>query len=211
MSTRLARAAGLLALISFVLAAHLSCSRKSAVHHAPDVTGAISSGLNAPSGGASGDAGATPIPGTPTLIDGAKNTPNPEVPLPMPRTPARAGVDFASNRFVVIFENSPTPEALAPYLSGVTDKGANADAISATDNAPLVEHPYLRKVSANLAAKYGITIFTRVFYRGVNYAALADDFATVGDLDATMLKVLRENKGLVREVCYDVFLHAVSD
>ncbi|MCD6119410.1 S8 family serine peptidase [bacterium] len=197
--------------LAIAMAANLSCSRKSAFHHTPDVTGSISSGLNTPSGCESGDAGTTPIPGAPTLMEGAKNAPNPDIPSPLPRETAQAGIDFASNRFVVIFENSPTPEALAQYLSNEIGGGGDADAVLATDNAPLVDHPYYRKVSANLAEKYGLEILTRVFYKDVNYVALAGDFATVGDLDKTMLKVLRENKGLVREVCYDVYLHAISD
>lgn len=156
------------------------------------------------------DTGLAPVPGEPTLSSGARIVPDRDAEVPLPRTVAQAGVDFASNRFIVIFENQPSSQAIAPYLDGDAP-GTGSDLVSARDNAPLVQHPFLRKVSHNLAAKYGVSEFTRVFYKEVNYAAYeVPTVKSVADLDAIMLKVLNENPGLVREVCYDFYMQAVG-
>lgn len=169
-------------------------------------TPALSSLGDAPVGlqQASGDPGFTVIPGQATLAQGARGLPDDDAAMPMPRQPAQAGTDFASNRFIVIFEQQPQPAALAPYLS----QGPNgaADAVLATDNAPLVQHPFYRKVSANLAGAYGLQLVSRVFYKDVDFAVYELPVDTVGDLDAMMLRVLNENPGLVREVCYDFYV-----
>jgi hypothetical protein len=83
--------------------------------------------------------------------------------------------------------------------------------VLASDNAPLVQHPYLRAVSTELARSYGLTLKTRVFFRDVNFAVYElDSVDDVSQLDAMMRRVLNENRGLVREVCYDYFVYPVS-
>ena len=165
-------------------------------------------GVTAPdSSGGGADNGLSPIPGEPTLLAGAKSAPDNEEQPPLPRQAAQAGIDFASNRFVVLYDENPQPAALAPYL----DPGLSgaADAVRATDNAPLVAHDFFRKVSYNMAAKYGLTLDSRVFYKHVNFAVFTvPQVQSVADLDSAMLKVLHENGGLVREVCYDFYLQA---
>ncbi|MBN2083140.1 S8 family serine peptidase [bacterium] len=145
------------------------------------------------------------VPGTPTLVAGGRRLPVADADQPLPHATAQAGIDFAADRFVVIFENQPAAAALAPYLG--QSAGASADALLATDNVPLVQHQYFRKVSANLAAKYGLALVSRVFYRDINFAVyqlpVVED---VADLDAAMLAVLNDNPGLVREVCYDFYV-----
>lgn len=155
------------------------------------------------------DAGRLPVEGEAGLVGGARVTPDLDAEMPLPHRSAQAGVDFASNRFVVIFESQPSASSLAPYLQGAV--GAGPDVVRSVDNTPLVQHPYFRKVSVNLASKYGLTLSSRVFYKDVNFAVYElPVVGTVGDLDAMMLKVLNENRGLVREVCYDFYLHAVG-
>lgn len=157
-----------------------------------------------------GDPGQTPLPGSPTLSAGARVVPDWEAEVPLPKAVAQAGIDFASNRFIVIFDNAPAGQSFAQYLDGDAP-GTGSDIVHARDNAPLVQHPFFRKVSHNLAAHYGLTEFTRVFYKDVNYAAYGlPQVGNIADLDAMMLKVLRENPGLVREVCYDFYMQAVG-
>jgi hypothetical protein len=96
------------------------------------------------------DAGRVEVPGTPTLSGGARIIPSAEAEVPLPKVAAQAGVDFAGNRFIVIFENQPTSNALATYLDG-DPPGTGSDAVSARDNAPLVQHAFYRKVSHNVA------------------------------------------------------------
>ena len=155
------------------------------------------------------DSGAREIPGAAELGSGAGLIPVDVSSLPAPRTAAKAGVDFASNRFIVFFEDIALPSALAPYLGN----GANgqADSVRATDNSPLVQHPYLRKVSVNLADAYGLSLVSRVFYKDVKFAVYElSDVSDVAQLDAAMLQVLGENQGLVREVHYDYYVRAVE-
>ena len=180
------------------------------------------------------DPGTQVLPGSPTLIEGARITLDASEPLPPAPSSAQAGVDFASNRFVCLFETSPTALALAPYLGGGGDgpeqqpeqpvsvpqpeEGKGVGSLSGTgpisgdgevlptDNLPLVQHPYYRLVSENLAAKYGLEIDRRVFYKGLDFAVCRlPSVSEVADLDAMMLQVLRENVGLVRAVEYDFF------
>ncbi len=155
------------------------------------------------------DPGAIPVPGTAGLLGGARAVPDADAEVPAPRRTAQAGVDFASNRFIAILENQPEPDAMAPYMGNGTDGGA--DLLRASDNAPLVQHPFFRRISSNLAAAYGLSIYGRVFYKDVNFVVLElPSVETAADLDAIMLKVLGENRGLVREVCYDMFAEAVG-
>lgn len=149
------------------------------------------------------DAGQQMLPGDATLASGLRNVPDPSAEQPLPKQTARAGVDFASNRFVVVFENQPDPAALANYMGG----GAVADLVTARDNAPLVQHPFLRRVSHNLASQYGLHLYGRVFFRDVNFAAYeVPGLSDVSQLDAMMQRVLSENRGLVREVNYDFYV-----
>lgn len=153
------------------------------------------------------DPGQNPIPGEPSLAAGARTIPDTTAEVPLPRAAARAGVDFASNRFIVIFDPQPQAAALAPYL----DPGPQqqADRVRTTDNAPLVNHTFFRKVSANLAPKYGLILGSRVFFKDVCFAVFElPQIQDVKELDAVMLRVLNENRGLVREVCYDFYVQA---
>lgn len=153
------------------------------------------------------DPGMQRIPGAPSLVAGARTTPDPSADVSLPKATAQAGVDFASNRFIAIFEPQPQAVAVAPYLD--PGKLQQADAVRSTDNAPLVDHPFFRKVSLNLAAKYGLVLGSRVFFKDVCFAVFElPQVQDVQDLDAVMLQVLRENRGLVREVCYDFYLQA---
>ena len=153
------------------------------------------------------DPGLREVPGEATLAAGVSLVPDPEMAGPPAHAVAQAGVDFASNRFIAVFEDSPVPAALAPYLTG--PEGSGVDAVLPTDNAPLVDHPYFRKVSVNLAQAYGLGLGSRVFYQDVNYAVYElTEVTSVDDLDTMMLRVLNENAGLVREVCYDYYLSA---
>ncbi len=146
------------------------------------------------------------IPGIPALAEGASNLAGPRESLPMPKFAARAGIDFPADRFNVIFENSPSAQALAEYLSGDAE-GEGANAAFEKDNRPLVSHPYFKMVSVNLAAKYGLEIDRRVFFRGVNFVTYkAKDIDDAAKLDAIMMKVLTENRGLVAEVGYDFYV-----
>jgi subtilisin family serine protease len=149
------------------------------------------------------DAGLLQLPGDASLAAGLRNVPDPSAEQPMPRQTARAGVDFASNRFVVVFENQPDPAALSAYMGG----GTAADIVTPRDNAPLVQHQFLRRVSHNLATQYGLSIYGRVFFRDVNFAAYeVPGLSDVSQLDAMMQRVLSENRGLVREVNYDFYV-----
>jgi subtilisin family serine protease len=149
----------------------------------------------------------TQVPGSPELTAGARNVPDASAQVPLPRQAAQAGVDFASNRFVVIFDPQPQATAIAQYLN--PGPANQADAIRPQDNAPLVQHSFFRKVSYNLAAKYGLNLGTRVFYKNVCFAVLElPQVRGVKALDALMRRVLNENPGLVREVCYDFYLQA---
>ncbi len=211
MNNRAINIAFLSLLIAGIFSAAVSCSRS--IVGSGGIDGSIlpeSEIASIESPAVEFDEGAQKISGVPSLADGARNSPNPEQWQPSERTPSVAGVDFASNRFVVIFENDPIPIATAQYLGNLTLTGGDADAVRATDNAPLVQHDFYRKVSANLADKYGLDIFTRVFYRGLNYAVYRVSVDDVAQLDEIMLRVLRENVGLVREVRYDVFVKAVG-
>ena len=153
------------------------------------------------------DEGLVEIPGDPTLLAGISNLPSPGESWPMSRTTAVAGVDFASNRFIVIWENQPDPAALAVFLGG----SQNANVVRALDNAPLVDHPYFRRVSHNLADHYGFSEFNRVFFHDVNFSTFeVSSIADVSQLDALMQRVLNENVGLVREVGYDFIIEVSS-
>jgi hypothetical protein len=160
---------------------------------------------------ADADPGARYVPGDPELASGLRILPDPDVDsLPPPRRPAVAGVDFAADRFIAIFEKSPQAPALAPYLTG-SPEGQGDDAVRPDDNAPLVRHPYFRQVSVALARKYGLSLHSRVFYKDVNFAVYeVPGVETAADLDAAMRRVFAENVGLVREVCYDYFVKAVG-
>ncbi|MCC7476897.1 S8 family serine peptidase [bacterium] len=149
------------------------------------------------------------LPGQPGLYEGAFNTPDPAALMPQPKKAAQAGLDFAADEFVVIFENKPEAAALAPYLGQGSD--GRADLLRATDNEPLVRHDYFRRVSANLASAYGLELGSRVFFKDVNFAVLRlPAVEDVAELDAAMLRLLRENRGLVREVCYNMFVQTVG-
>ena len=153
------------------------------------------------------DAGRIELPGEPGLLGGLRNVPDPDADLPLPKVTASAGVDFASNRLVVIWEAQPDPAALAPFLGG----GPSSDLKRAQDNHPLVVHPFLRRVSHNFAKHYGLTEFNRVFYKDVNFTSYETSGLTdVGQLDLLMQQVLDENIGLVREVVYDFYVEAAS-
>jgi subtilisin family serine protease len=182
------------------------------------------------------DPGTKQLPGTPTLAAGARIALDASEPLPAVTAAARPGVDFASNRFICLFEDQPGAAALAPYLTGgIADGSGTGDASTATptagqpqegksgsaelgggesqtgavlvtDNAPLVQHPFFRQASANLARKYGLELDRRVFYKGVDFAVYRlPEIDNITELDAMMLKVLKENVGLVQAVEYDFF------
>ncbi|MCC7476898.1 S8 family serine peptidase [bacterium] len=160
-------------------------------------------------GGLRSDPGAFPLAGEATLLAGARTVPDPTAEQPLPRLAAQAGVDFAANRFIAILENSPQANAMAPYMGNGVD--GTADMLRASDNQPLVQHPYFRRVSSNLASHYGLDVFGRVFYKDVNFVVLElPEVESVADLDRMMLRVLNENRGLVREVCYDTYLKALG-
>jgi hypothetical protein len=145
---------------------------------------------------------AAELPGTPTLTAGARIIADGDFDAPLPARPAVPGMDFASNRLIVVFEATPLPGALGPYLSAA----GNADQVTPVDNAALVDHPFYRKVSHNLAGKYGLTEASRVFYKDVNFAVYElPGISHISQLDALMLRVLGDNPGLVREVSYDMF------
>jgi thermitase len=187
-----------LAVIIMALLALTACSGS---HGQPGLTAADEAGHHAYA-----DPGLKPIPGAPGLLAGLRATPDASAEVPLPKAAAQAGVDFASNRFIAIFDPQPQAQALAPYL----DPGPQqqADTVRPTDNAPLVDHAFFRKVSVNLAAKYGLHLGSRVFYKDTCFAVYElPQVQDVQDLDATMQRVLNENRGLVREVCYDFFVH----
>ncbi|MCB1216682.1 S8 family serine peptidase [bacterium] len=153
------------------------------------------------------DPGMLPIPGVPGLVGGLRSFEDPEALQPLPRRTAQAGLDFAANRVVVVWENQPDPVIQQRYMGG----GAQADLKRATDNHPLVDHPFYRRVSHNFAAAYGLSEFSRVFYRDVNFTAFeVPGITEVSQLDALMQRLLSENPGLVREVTYDFFVEACS-
>jgi hypothetical protein len=108
------------------------------------------------------DSGMTSVPGQPGLSAGVRSVPDTSAEVPLPKGAARAGVDFASNRFIVIFNNAPSAGVCAQYLDRDAT-GTGSDIVRARDNAPLVQHAYMRRVSHNLAAKYGLTEYARVF------------------------------------------------
>ncbi len=149
------------------------------------------------------------VPGTPTLLEGASNRPDPTAQMPAPRETAQAGLDFAADHFIVIFESKPDQQALVPYLGPGKDGRANL--VRATDNAPLVQNPVMREVSANFASAYGLTLGSRVFFREVSFAVYElPGVKDISELDAMMLRALNENRGLVREVCYDTYVQTVG-
>jgi len=161
-------------------------------------------------GQAAAEPGRQAIPGEATLTAGMRVVPDSDAAVPLPRRAAQAGTDFASDRFVVFFDAQPPASALGPYLD--PGPGGIADAVHATDNAPLVDHSFLRKVSVNLASKYSLNLVSRVFYKDVNFAVYQlPQVKNVGDLDAMMLKVLHENPGLVSEVTYDFYVYVVGE
>jgi subtilisin family serine protease len=184
-----------------VLAVCLLCACSGKTNTAAELPGA-----EHPAEAVAFDSGSRPIAGEPGLSAGARLLPDPAAAMPLPKVAAQAGTDFASNRFIVIFEDTPAPGSIARYLDGDAP-GLGSDVLRASDNAPLVQHPFLRKVSHNLAASYGLAERNRVFYKGLNFAVYEmPDLSRIEDLDAMMLRVLNENPGLVRELCYDFYL-----
>lgn len=147
------------------------------------------------------------VPGAPGLTYGARIIPDRDAPVSTHMT-ATAGVDFPADRFIVIFEDQPAAQALAPYLS----TAGGADLIRPTDNVPLVNHSYFRRVSSNLGQAYGLNLVSRVFYKDVHFAVYEmPEVSDVAVLDTMMLRVLYENAGLVREVCYDMYVQACGE
>ena len=166
-------------------------------------------GLGTGAGQVAAEPGRQAIPGEATLAAGLRVVPDGDANVPLPRRAAQAGTDFAGDRFVVFFDAQPPASALAPYLD--PGPGGVADTKHTTDNFPLVDHTFFRKVSANLASKYSLNLVSRVFYKDVNFAVYQlPQVKKVGDLDSMMLKVLRENAGLVSEVTYDFYVHVMG-
>ncbi|MCB1219203.1 MAG: S8 family serine peptidase [Planctomycetales bacterium] len=180
-----------------------ACASQQQLSAEPDAGSAPVFGNDAGSTGLVDDPGMLALPGEPANLAGLRNAADPEAELELPRRTARAGQDFAANRLVVVWENQPDPAVQQQYMGG----GAQADLRRATDNHPLVDHPFYRRVSHNFAQHYGLSEFGRVFYRDVNFTAYeVPGLADVSQLDALMQKLLSENKGLVREVTYDFYL-----